>query len=246
MIKGAFTRSKRSGSSAGVGVASESIEAPFRRSLFQLGAAAIVLALVGVLLAWRLAGRLGCSVASLSRAAEACGSGRVATKAGIREIEQISAALLGAAALPRPGDVAQSAAARIPAPAPDAAPRVLLVDDNEDVLAVMATVLRRAGQHVVEASDGPTAIDFFGDGTAFDAVVLDYAMPGMKGTAAARAIRAIRQDVPILLVTGFGEAMAPGEWPAEYILHKPFRPDRLRQRIEELLALQRNTRGDKT
>jgi CheY-like chemotaxis protein len=106
--------------------------------------------------------------------------------------------------------------------------------------------LRQAGHHVVEAPDGPTAIDLFGDGTGFDAVVLDYAMPGMKGTAAARAIRAVRQDVPILLVTGFVEAMAPGEWPAEHTLHKPFRPDRLRQRLEELIAPQRNTPSGKT
>jgi len=146
--------------------------------------------------------------------------------------------------LPRKGDPAPNVAPAIPALRQGPSPRVLLADDNEDVLAVMATVLRNAGQHVVEASDGPTAIDLFGDGSGFDAVVLDFAMPGMKGTAAARAILAIRPDVPILLVTGFAEAMAPGEWPAEYILHKPFRPDRLRQRLEELIAARRNPPDD--
>jgi signal transduction histidine kinase len=113
--------------------------------------------------------------------------------------------------------------------------RLLVVDDNQAVLTFMAGVLSEAGYDVVRAASGGQALDLFGDGRDFAAVVLDYAMPAMNGVAAARAMLARRADTPILLVTGFVDSLTSREWPYDDILRKPFGPESLRLRVESLI-----------
>jgi signal transduction histidine kinase len=120
---------------------------------------------------------------------------------------------------------------------------VLLVDDNPEVREVMATSLREAGHQVVEASTAFEALDLFDDGAAFDVAVVDYAMPGMPGTGAIVAMLRRRPDMPILLVTGFADAGELQRWPKRRILFKPFSPERLVQRIAELLEASGNGAG---
>jgi CheY-like chemotaxis protein len=113
--------------------------------------------------------------------------------------------------------------------------RVLIVDDNPEVLDLMSAIMKEAGYEVATAASGRAAVDIFGDGRSFDLVIIDYAMPEMKGTAAARAMAGQRPDVPFLLVSGFADAVPPEEWAADQILPKPFRPGDLRARAQKLI-----------
>ncbi|HEX5092475.1 MAG TPA: ATP-binding protein [Burkholderiales bacterium] len=80
--------------------------------------------------------------------------------------------------------------------------RVLVVDDEEVLVAVTAEVLRHIGYEPVGCSDAGAALAAFSDG-AIDAVVADEVMPGMTGTQLAQALRRRRADLPFVLVSGY-------------------------------------------
>ena len=63
-------------------------------------------------------------------------------------------------------------------------------------------ILERSGYKVLTALDGPTGITVFND-NAVDAVVLDYSMPGMHGGEVAARMRAMKPEVPILLLSAY-------------------------------------------
>ena len=79
---------------------------------------------------------------------------------------------------------------------------VLCVDDERVGLTVRRLLLERAGYRVLTAPDGPTGLDLFSR-EAVNAVVLDYAMPGMHGGEVAQRMRAAKPAVPILLLSAY-------------------------------------------
>ena len=82
--------------------------------------------------------------------------------------------------------------------------RVLLVDDEQMVLEVLAEQLALAGFEVREAPNGPAALARLAEaGQAVDLVVSDLAMPGMDGIELIRRVRQLRPDLPAILITGF-------------------------------------------
>ncbi len=102
---------------------------------------------------------------------------------------------------------------RVEAPAlaedPAAAPvargrgeRVLVVDDEEALVAVTSEVLKHFGYEPVGCSDGNAALAAFDSGR-IDAVIADEVMPGLSGTQLAQALRRRRADLPIVLVSGY-------------------------------------------
>jgi signal transduction histidine kinase len=80
--------------------------------------------------------------------------------------------------------------------------RVLVVDDEEALVAVTSEVLKHIGYEPVACSDGTAALAAF-DIERIDAVVADEVMPGITGTQLARALRSRRADLPIVLVSGY-------------------------------------------
>jgi CheY-like chemotaxis protein len=81
-------------------------------------------------------------------------------------------------------------------------PTILCIDDEVLGLEIRKVVLEREGYVVYTAPDGPTGIRIFRQ-QPVDAVVLDFAMPGMNGGAVARELREIRPDIPILLLSAY-------------------------------------------
>jgi CheY-like chemotaxis protein len=79
---------------------------------------------------------------------------------------------------------------------------VLCVDDEAVGLKVRRILLERAGYEVLTASDGHAGLEIF-RAHDIDAVVLDYSMPGMSGGDVARAMRQLKPDVPILLLSAY-------------------------------------------
>jgi CheY-like chemotaxis protein len=81
-------------------------------------------------------------------------------------------------------------------------PAILCIDDEVLGLEIRKVVLEREGYVVHTATDGPAGIRLFRQ-HPIDAVVLDFAMPGMDGGAVAAALREIRPNIPILLLSAY-------------------------------------------
>jgi len=114
---------------------------------------------------------------------------------------------------------------------------VLLVDDDNDVRAAAAGMLRYAGHDVIEAANGREALDCLGrEGDRIDLMIVDFVMPGMNGIEVARRVRLSRPGLPILFVTGFANTAAlAAQTNSDLILPKPFRTTELVAKIEEAL-----------
>jgi PAS domain S-box-containing protein len=82
--------------------------------------------------------------------------------------------------------------------------RVMVVDDEEALVAVTSEVLKRLGYEPKACADGATALAQFDSGPdGFDAVITDEIMPGLTGTELASSLRRRRADLPIVLVSGY-------------------------------------------
>jgi len=117
------------------------------------------------------------------------------------------------------------------------APRVLVVDDDEDVRTSLERALRVCGFAVRSAADGPAALRAVAE-RAPDCVVLDINMPGMDGVAVVTALRALGHDVPVCVLSArdtVDDRIAGLEAGADDYLVKPFALDELIARLRALL-----------
>lgn len=126
-----------------------------------------------------------------------------------------------------------------PAPAPAAgvvqsrSGRLLLVDDEEPVRAATAAMLAEAGYEIVEANSADDALRILHQRGDMDALVTDYIMPGRTGADLIREVKALRPDMPILLITGYADAAH--DIPADVgRLSKPYRGSELAEAIDRL------------
>jgi PAS domain S-box-containing protein len=113
--------------------------------------------------------------------------------------------------------------------------KVLIVEDNPEVLGVSVSMLEQLGYDVHAASDATGALAAV-ENESFDIVISDIVMPGsMDGTALASAIRARKPDLPVLLMTGYSPGLAQVETDFA-ILRKPFQVSDLGRTITRLIA----------
>ncbi|GGN85047.1 MULTISPECIES: response regulator transcription factor [Nocardia] len=118
-----------------------------------------------------------------------------------------------------------------------AASTVLVVDDDEDVLASVERGLRLSGFQVLVARDGAAALRAVSE-RAPDAVVLDMNMPVLDGAGVVTALRAMGNDVPICVLSArasVDDRIAGLESGADDYLVKPFELAELVARIRALL-----------
>ena len=104
-------------------------------------------------------------------------------------------------------------------------PRILVVDDDDDLRFLLRTVFRRQGYDVVEAATGEEAVERAQEEPP-DAVVLDVLMPGMGGQEACRVLRNDPRtaDCAIIMMTGKAISETGAEMGdcADEWLRKPF------------------------
>lgn len=123
---------------------------------------------------------------------------------------------------------------QIPRQVPEAAPvwkrrmnsgrrRILLVDDDPDVLTMATKVLHKAGYEVVPVGDAQSALAVTEQSGQLAAIVTDYSMPGMNGATLLAAVARNRPTLPAIMITGF-EKQALTETISDRveILPKPF------------------------
>jgi CheY-like chemotaxis protein len=129
-------------------------------------------------------------------------------------------------------------------------PRVLIIDDEEDIRDVLYDVLNRAGFEVETASTGDEGIDKLRSNPA-DMIVTDIIMPGKDGVVTIREIRKEFPDTKIIAISGGGNfgsnayepnaikttayLAAAGEAGADVILSKPFDREALMEAIRTLI-----------
>ena len=124
--------------------------------------------------------------------------------------------------------------------------RVLVVEDEPDVRALVARVLRDEGHEVDEAEDALSAMACIGANEP-DLVILDIELPDVSGLDLLERIRRT-DDVPVIFVTGRGsedqriEGLRGG---ADDYVVKPFYPGELAARVERLLQ-RRSSNGQGT
>jgi signal transduction histidine kinase/ActR/RegA family two-component response regulator len=120
--------------------------------------------------------------------------------------------------------------------------RVLVVDDEECICDLLRAILETEHCAVSTASDGHEALALFGS-RQFDAVFTDVGMPGMSGWELAGTIRRQNKEIPIAVITGWGEAIASIEQKeagVNWVIAKPFTADRIFALVRDIVA-QRET-----
>ncbi len=120
---------------------------------------------------------------------------------------------------------------------------LLCIDDDPGCLKIRKMLLETFGYKVSTSTSGREGLNLLRS-RAFDAVLVDYQMPGMNGDQVAREIRRLHPEIPIMMVsayntlpdsvTRFVNAFVCKTEPAQYLARK----------IEQLLALRTPTGGD--
>jgi len=87
--------------------------------------------------------------------------------------------------------------------------RVLVADDDADLLETLATALVLLGADVVRASSGAELLEHLAEAGLFDLVITDVSMPWMTGLQVAHCARAAGLSVPVIVITGLDDADIP-------------------------------------
>jgi CheY-like chemotaxis protein len=119
--------------------------------------------------------------------------------------------------------------------------RILIIDDEGNIRRVTRLTLEAAGYEVGEACDGEQGLEAFGDGSDWDAVLLDQRMPGMDGLETLRHIRQRNGRARVIMATAYAsielavDAMKLG---ATDFVRKPMTPAMLRNAVAAALSKQ--------
>ncbi|MFS0738442.1 response regulator [Sphingomonas sp. 1P06PA] len=118
--------------------------------------------------------------------------------------------------------------------APMAPQRILLVEDDPGVAAMLADQLGGSGHTIVESRSANRALQILETDAAFDLLITDFAMPERSGIDLARDVADRWPQLPILLITGFAEV--EGGLPDLAVLSKPFTAEQLSAALVRALA----------
>ena len=116
--------------------------------------------------------------------------------------------------------------------------RLLIIEDNAEVLRSLGKYFTKKNYDVVTASNGLDGLKLFeSDQEGFDLVITDLVMPNISGVAIISMVKKKNPATPVVAITGWGEhpeALAT-EAKADLVLEKPIELDRMNQFISDLL-----------
>ncbi len=115
--------------------------------------------------------------------------------------------------------------------------RILVVEDNDEIRRFAVQLLADMGYETVDAANADEALQRFeGEALRFDLVFTDVAMPGASGIDLARSIKLRSPAVPIVLTSGFSDALAKADGTEFPLLQKPYSSQQLSKAIETALG----------
>jgi PAS domain S-box-containing protein len=117
--------------------------------------------------------------------------------------------------------------------------RILLVDDEEQIVEMMQEMLEHLGYRLTVTTNSEEALKLFHvDPDAFDLVITDQTMPKITGVELSKRLRDIRSDIPVVLCTGYNEMVTQGKLNAaginEYLI-KPVQWNEIAGTVRRLL-----------
>ena len=116
--------------------------------------------------------------------------------------------------------------------------KILIVDDEESILALFLSVLKPPSYLAIEALSGEIALRLAQD-HVFDLAFIDIVMPGISGIETSKRLRRMQPNLKIVLMTGYLTENAPevvNAAGAEAFLQKSFSPLAITALTEKLLA----------
>ncbi|WP_084659389.1 MULTISPECIES: response regulator transcription factor [unclassified Ruminococcus] len=116
-------------------------------------------------------------------------------------------------------------------------PRILIVDDEPDIITLISRYAEREGCDVTSASDGRQAIDACRDAD-FDLIVMDIMMPDTDGFTACKKIKEMK-DIPVIMLSARGtefDKLFGFEVGVDDYVTKPFSPMELMARIKAVMS----------
>ena len=124
---------------------------------------------------------------------------------------------------------------------PGISSQILFVDDEREMLSTVEGYLSGSGYAVTTTDNGRTAIEL-AEGNDFDVVITDLNMPELSGLELLKAIKEIRSDTEVIIVTGYGSiesAIKALKWGGYDYLQKPINMERLKILIDRILEKKR-------
>lgn len=122
---------------------------------------------------------------------------------------------------------------------PHGSERVLFVDDEKTLVAVVSAQLKRLGYTVTPVTDSKEALSCFQSAPDdFDLLITDQTMPGMTGIELVGEVQKLRPDLPVILCSGFMDSEAEkqlGSFGIRRFLAKPVLLEELAQSIRSVL-----------
>lgn len=116
--------------------------------------------------------------------------------------------------------------------------RILVADDDADLLEVLVESLTEAGAHVASVKSGAELLKRLGEDASFDLIIADVLMPWMTGLQVASSVRDAGLEVPVILMTGAGDASLDERVDSldrTLLLRKPFDQGELKAAVQKLL-----------
>ena len=121
-----------------------------------------------------------------------------------------------------------------------AMPKILIIEDTEEVLSALCKYFRQKNYDVISASNGLDALKMIENETGgIDIIITDLILPNISGVAVISIVKKKYPTLPVIAITGWGEhpeALAK-EASADVVMEKPFKLPELEKAARELLKL---------
>src|SRR3989344_3377957 len=117
--------------------------------------------------------------------------------------------------------------------------KILVVDDEPDMIWAISNVLLSEGHSVVSVNSGEEALVKVKE-SPLDLVLLDFRLPGMDGIQILEKVKQIKPELPVIMVTGYGgieEAVQSMKLGAAHYIPKPFDNQHLIETVNKSLQL---------
>jgi len=122
--------------------------------------------------------------------------------------------------------------------------RILVVDDEQNIVNALRDVLEKAfGYSVTAFTDSDAALNHITDNISrYDLVIVDHTMPGKSGTDVATRLKELRPELPILLLTGYNQAGADDDMASgmfDRVVMKPLRASDIANVVRQTLDVRK-------